>query len=246
LAGGTVLVPEVSASGGGPDLVDIGGLGALRGITSDRDALIVGAGVTLAALERATIAPPALRAAAAAIGNPHVRHAGTVGGNVAFRMPYANLPPLLIALGANVVLAAPGSEGLVAIDRIATEGVPQRHLITAVRVPIESERRAGFRKFEWRRSSGRTLVTVAASAVVVDGAAHAPRVAVGGICKHARRLPRTEAFLEGRTLDERTLEEASRLALDEVVSDVSEPPSETYRRRLVAAGVSSTLREIAA
>src|SRR5262245_10431181 len=114
LAGGTVLVPEMMAEGRGPSLVDIRGITGLRELRREDGALVLGALVTLAEVADGVPELPALQAAALQVGNPHVRRAGTVGGNVAFRMPYANLPPVLMALAAEVVLVGPEGEARVA------------------------------------------------------------------------------------------------------------------------------------
>jgi CO/xanthine dehydrogenase FAD-binding subunit len=245
LAGGTVLVPEMMAEGRGPSLVDIGGLAELRGIRRGDAALVVGALVTLAELAGGAPERPALQAAASVVANPHVRLVGTVGGNVAFREPYPNLPPALMALAAEVVLAGPDGEERVSVETIAAQGVPRGRLIVAVRVPLDRPRRAGFRKYAWRHSSGRTLVSVGAGLELRDGVALEPRLAVGGICQHPRRLPRAEARLAGRPLDGAAIAEAARIAADEVPADVTAPPSAAYRRRLVAAGVRAALAEAA-
>jgi CO/xanthine dehydrogenase FAD-binding subunit len=246
LAGGTVLVPEMMSAGAGPSLVDIGGLAGLRGIRRDGSALVIGALVTLAELSAGVPELPALQAAASQVANPHVRLVATVGGNVAFRLPYPNLPPVLMALAAEVVLAGSGGDEVVSIDRIALDGVPRDRLITAVRVPLDRPRHAGFRKYAWRHSSGRTLVSVGVGLEVSGRGAADPRLAVGGICQHPRRLPRTEARLVGRPLDADAIEEAARMAAEEVVADVDAPPSASYRRRLVAAGVRAALADVLA
>jgi carbon-monoxide dehydrogenase medium subunit len=244
LAGGTVLVPEMMAAGAGPQqLVDIGGLDGLRGIRRDGSTLVIGALVTLAELANGAPELPAVQAAASEVANPHVRLVGTVGGNLAFRQPYPNLPPVLMALAADVVLAGPNGEEIIPIDQVAHEGVPRGRLITAVSVPLGRSRRAGFRKYAWRQSSGRTLVSVGVGLEMKGGVVAEPRVAVGGICQHPRRLPRAEAYLLGRPWRSDALDDAARIAAEEVIADVQAPPSSSYRRRLVAAGVRAALAD---
>jgi CO/xanthine dehydrogenase FAD-binding subunit len=240
LAGGTVLVPEAVRRGDGPDVVDVSRIAALHELTAG-PIVRIGAMVTLARIATAPelAALTALAAAAAEVGNPHVRLRGTLGGNLGYRAPYPNLPPALIALDATVILAGAGGERAVAIEELARTGPPTGALIVRVEIAGDAARSA-FRKFAWRRSSGRTLVSVA-----VGGRREAPRVVVGGLCRHAVRLPEVEALLAGRAWTRSLADEAALRAAEVAPADVPEYPSPAYRRRLVAAGVRSALGEAA-
>jgi CO/xanthine dehydrogenase FAD-binding subunit len=260
LAGGTVIVPEAVRRGEGPDVVDISRIEALHELTMrpavgpiarpiTRPIVRIGAMVTLARLARlarVTDAPElagltALGAAAAEVGNPHVRLRGTLGGNLGYRAPYPNLPPALIALDATAVLADAGGERAITVEELVRTGPPAGALIVRIEIEIAGDAaRSAFRKFAWRRSSGRTLVTVA-----VGGTPARPRVAVGGLCRHAVRLPGVEALLAGRAWTPDLVREAAARAAGEAPADVAEFPPPIYRRRLVAAGIRRALDEIA-
>jgi CO/xanthine dehydrogenase FAD-binding subunit len=107
LAGGTVVAPEVALLGFSGTFVDLGQLRELATISGDSER-----GAKLGALvrnEQLLTAPElagytALKQAAHSIGNPHVRRAGTVGGNIALRLPTTSLPPALLVLDAMVEL----------------------------------------------------------------------------------------------------------------------------------------------
>jgi carbon-monoxide dehydrogenase medium subunit len=240
LAGGTVIVPEAVRRGDGPDLVDISRLEPLHELTSG-PVVRIGAMVTLAqiALAPALASLAALPAAGSEVANPHVRLRGTLGGNLGYRAPYPNLPPALIALGAIAVLADARGERTLAIEDLARTGPPAGSIIVRVEIARDAPRSA-FRKFAWRRSSGRTLVTVA-----VGGTRDAPRVVVGGLCQHAVRLPRVEALLAGRAWTDSVIDEAAHRGAADAPADVAEFPPASYRRRLVAAGVRRVLDELA-
>src|SRR5438876_6837720 len=95
LAGGTVVVPILALSGGvGDTVVDLGHIAELREIADDGVHLRCGAMVSLARIG----ASPELRKkytglaqAAAAVGNPQVRRAATIGGNVALGVATADI-----------------------------------------------------------------------------------------------------------------------------------------------------------
>jgi carbon-monoxide dehydrogenase medium subunit len=239
LAGGTVIVPEAIRRGEGPDVIDISRIAALHGLTV-QPVVRIGAMVTLARIASAPelAGCPALQAASAEVANPHVRLRGTLGGNLGYRAPYPNLPPILIALDAMAVLADPAGARTIAVEDLVRSGPPRGSLIVGVEIAAGAPR-AAFRKFAWRRSSGRTLVTVA-----VGGSRDAPRVVVGGLCSHAMRLPRVEHLLAGRPWTSAVADEAARLAAEDAIADVPEFPPPGYRRRLVAAGVRSAVLEI--
>ena len=239
LAGGTVIVPEAVRRGEGPDVIDISRIAALHALTV-QPVVRIGAMVTLARIASAPELAgfPALQEAAAEVANPHVRLRGTIGGNLGYRAPYPNLPPILIALDAMAVIAEAAGERAIAVEELVRSGPPRGSLIVGVELAAGAPR-AAFRKFAWRRSSGRTLVTVA-----VGGSRAAPRVAVGGLCRHAMRLPQVERLLAGRPWTSALADEAARLAAEDATADVPEFPPAAYRRRLVAAGVRSAVLEV--
>ena len=106
LAGGQTLIPAMKLRLAQPgNVVDLGAIAGLRGITKVDGALRIGAMTTHAAVaESADVkaAIPGLAALAAGIGDPHVRNRGTIGGSVANNDPGADYPAGLLALGATV------------------------------------------------------------------------------------------------------------------------------------------------
>lgn len=104
LAGGQSLLPAMKLRIARPSLlVDIGGLG-LSGPEERDGELVIGALTTWGELERAeALRRPAYRAlaeCAAGIGDLQVRNLGTIGGGVAHADPAADMPAVLLALGA--------------------------------------------------------------------------------------------------------------------------------------------------
>src|ERR1700724_371486 len=106
IAGGTILVPEIARDGGaGRILVDIGGLPQLREIAFTQDMAELGATVTadsIASHPQVQRDLTALGQAAGAIGNPQVRRAATLGGNVAVASATSDLCPALLSLDAEI------------------------------------------------------------------------------------------------------------------------------------------------
>jgi carbon-monoxide dehydrogenase medium subunit len=107
LAGGMTLLPTMKQRLASPaNLIDIGKLDGLAGIELKGRSLVIGA--TTRHVDVATSAVvqenlPALADLAGHIGDPHVRHMGTLGGSVANNDPNADYPAGCLGLGATIV-----------------------------------------------------------------------------------------------------------------------------------------------
>lgn len=107
LAGGHTLLPTMKQRLAAPGaLVDLGACADLKGIARKGRTVVIGAMSTHAEVAESAVvqeAIPGLAWLAAQIGDPHVRHRGTIGGSVANNDPAADYPAALLALGATVV-----------------------------------------------------------------------------------------------------------------------------------------------
>jgi carbon-monoxide dehydrogenase medium subunit len=248
IAGGTVLTPEVAREGRVGRVVDIAGIAALRELRVDAQGATIGALVSndeLSSHPEIARDYAALFQAAGRIGNPHVRRAGTVGGNLVWALPRACLPPAMLVLDAEVNLRAVQGASTLPIAKFLSQGLPKHALVESVHLPLPDGRRSGFLKYEWRRATAMALVIVAVSTRRDSaGVLNEPRVAAAGLCR-ARRLPAAEAMLAGHKLDNSLIDEVARAAAAEPpFEERGTAPGETYRRRLVAAGVRQLLSEI--
>lgn len=110
LAGGQTLVPTMKARLAAPsDLVDVSGVAEMRGIVVDGRKVTIGAAMTHAEVaEHAELRGlcPAICDLAANIGDPAVRHRGTIGGSVANNDPAADYPAAMLALQAVITTNA--------------------------------------------------------------------------------------------------------------------------------------------
>ena len=149
LAGGQTLLPTMKQHLAAPsDLVDLGGVSDLVGIKIEGNHLVIGAMTTHAAVASSDTvqkAIPALACLAAGIGDPAVRHRGTIGGSVANNDPAADYPSAVLALGATVVTnnrEIPADEFFAGMFSTALE---DGEIITAVKFP--QPERAAYSKF---------------------------------------------------------------------------------------------------
>ncbi len=102
LSGGMTLIPTLKQRLAAPsDVIDLGGIGALSGITDNGNTISVGA-MTRHAEVAASNAIPALAALAGQIGDAHVRNRGTIGGSIANSDPAADYPAAVVALDSTI------------------------------------------------------------------------------------------------------------------------------------------------
>src|SRR5437879_11027273 len=106
VAGGMTLIPTLKLRLAKPSqLVDLGAIPALKGISEDGDAVVIGAMTRHAEVNRSAVvkrAIPALAAMAGMIGDPAVRNRGTLGGSIANNDPAPDYPAAVVALNAVV------------------------------------------------------------------------------------------------------------------------------------------------
>jgi carbon-monoxide dehydrogenase medium subunit len=143
LAGGQSLIPSLSLRLQAPSvLIDISGIEEMRGIGIDDGLLRIGAltrhAEMLTSPEIARHAP-LLRLAAPHVAHPAIRNKGTIGGSLALADPAAEFPAVVLALDAELEIAAPAGRRRVKADGFFTglyeTGLEPGEILTAVLVP---------------------------------------------------------------------------------------------------------------
>jgi aerobic carbon-monoxide dehydrogenase medium subunit len=169
LAGGHSLLPMMKVRLARPAvLIDIARLPGLSGIKIDGAELVIGATTRhaeLASSELLRAQAPILAYAAAQVGDPQIRHRGTIGGSLAHSDPSADLPMTLVALGGSVEITGPSGLRVVGADDFFTgpfeSALGPDELLSAVRVPRGGSVPWGYQKFT-RRANDWAIVGVAA------------------------------------------------------------------------------------
>jgi len=172
LAGGHSLLPMMKLRLAQPAvLIDIGNVPELAGIAATADELVIGATTRHASLASSDLVrteAPLLARAASLVGDPQIRHRGTIGGSLAHADPAADLPMALVALGGTVELTGPGGTRQVSADDFFIgyfeTALAEAELLTAVRVPRRPGVPWGYQKFV-RRANDWAIVGAAA----IDG-----------------------------------------------------------------------------
>jgi carbon-monoxide dehydrogenase medium subunit len=171
LAGGHSLLPMMKLRLAAPEvLVDITRVPDLHGIMIDGDELVIGATTRhadVASSELVRTDAPLLAHAASLVGDPQIRHRGTIGGSVAHADPAADMPLAIVVLGASLELTGPGGTRTVSADDFFTgyfeTALGEGELLTAIRVPRRPDEPWGYQKFV-RRANDWAIVGAAATA----------------------------------------------------------------------------------
>ncbi len=226
LAGGHSLLPMMKLRLAAPEvLIDIGRLTELSGITSENGELVIGATTRHADLAASALVrerAPLLAHAAGLVGDPQIRHRGTIGGSLAHADPAADLPMALVALGGSVELSGPGGTRTVTADDFFTgyfeTALEPDELLTAVRVPSRPGQPWGYQKFV-RRANDWAIVGVAA----VDG-----RIALANMGPVPLRATAAEQALAGGA----SVAEAAELAAEGTSPGEDIHADRAYRQHL--------------
>ena len=206
LAGGHSLLPLMKLRLAEPrHLVDIRRIPGLSGVREEGGALVIGAATPHHVLEQSRLVRerlPMVSEAAAQIGDAQVRNMGTIGGSLAHADPSADLPAVMLALGAELVAVGPKGRHAIPVDRffvkLFTTSLSPGELLTEIRVPLPPAGSGGaYAKFP-HPASRYAVVGVAALVTVSAGKISAARVAITGVGAKAVRATATEAALAGK------------------------------------------------
>jgi carbon-monoxide dehydrogenase medium subunit len=241
LAGGHSLIPAMKLRIARPALiVDIGRLDDLRYVREVGDKIAIGALTRHAELAADTVLAQhcaVISHAAEGIGDPQVRHRGTIGGSVAHGDPASDFCSILLTLDAEFVAHGPDGERTLAAAEFFSgpfqTALQQREVLTEIQVP--KVERAVYLKHV-RRSQDWATVGVAAAEVA--GGVHVGLTSMGGTPLRARAVE--QAFAGGASAAD-----AAAHAAEE-----AEPPSDAsgsseYRAHLAQVLVRRALEQLA-
>ena len=252
IAGGTALMLMMKAGVFRPRrLVSLRKLGERYArIAAGADgALAIGAMTPLAAVERSVEvarAAPVIPRAMRRLSNIRVRNVATVGGNLAHGDPHMDLPPVLIALGAEVAVIGPKGERTIAVENLFAgyfeTVLAKNELIAELRIPAQGKSRAAYLKVTTGSAEDWPALGVAVALEAEARAVKSARVVVSAATEKATRIAAAEKALAGATVDDKILARAGDAAAAEVecISDVR--GSAAYKRELVRVYVARAVR----
>jgi CO/xanthine dehydrogenase FAD-binding subunit len=233
LAGGTHVMPRINTEAHDTaTLVSLRRAG-LAGIEVDDGRATIGAATTLSRVgadERLAFLRPVVES----IASPTIRNLATVGGNLFVEQPYGDLAVALLALDAEVEVAASGGTAIRPVADVLERGLAPGEIVTAVRFALPGDGDWRYTKAMRRRLNSASIVTVAA-------VLSAPRVALGGAGRRPVRAPSAEAVLAGGPLDRERAAAAGAAALDDAEPFTDAYASAWYRARVLPVHVRRAL-----
>ncbi len=226
LAGGTDLMVQWEAGVRPPParVLNLKGLAELADLKMDGKTLVIGAGVTHAALRRSTLVrkhAPALADAAATVGGAQIQALGTIGGSIGNASPAGDMAPSLLVANAQAEVASVRGArkiplpnfivGYRKLDLAPDELIVRFHLEAMPDGACE-----GWRKLGPRAAQAISKVMGSYRGKMENGHVGAFAVALGSVAPTAIRLHGIEQWITGKKLDANTLNEAEKRAAEEV------------------------------
>jgi len=243
LAGGHSLLPLMKLRLASPSvLIDVGRVSDLSYIRDEGDHVAIGAltrhhDVQRSSLLASTI--PLLPFVAGLVGDPQVRHRGTIGGSLAHGDPASDLPAAVLALGGTLVITGSAGARLVAASEFFVgfleTAIGPDELLTEIRLPKTGGAGWSYQKFN-RRAQDWAIVGVAAVGAAAGGGVALVNMASVPV----RALSVTSAVLAGASAAE-----AASHAVDglDPVGDLNASPE--FRRHLATVLTRRALEEVA-
>ena len=244
LAGGHSLLPLMKLRLAQPTvLVDIGRVSDLSYVNDGGDHVAIGALTRHMDVENSDLLRqhvPLLAHAASHVGDPQVRHRGTIGGSIAHADPASDLPATTLALGATyVVQGANGTREIAASDfyqGFLTSALEPDEMLTEIRVPKMNGAGWSFQKFTRRAQD---WATVGVAAWRGDGGSGVGLVNMASVPVLATSV--SNALAGGASIDD-----AAELANAETDPQSDINASVDYRKHLAKVLVKRALTEAAA
>jgi CO/xanthine dehydrogenase FAD-binding subunit len=246
LAGGTAL--HFMQTKTPVTAVDITRLG-LSYIRQEAGFFRIGAATPLSDLQRYRGPRWALHEICRRISTHQVRNVSTIGGNICRIFPWADLPVVLLAMNARMVIYS-GTETEVPADEYFAAQPAKRfqggNLLVAVKVPA-LQAHHGFGSVKATRNAAAfSLVTVAALLELKDGRISSARVAAGSAIPFPHRLPSVEAALAGREPVTAVFKEAAAKASADTRWCAREGMTADYIKQLAEVSLLDALEKAAA
>jgi carbon-monoxide dehydrogenase medium subunit len=240
IAGGHSLIPMMKLRLATPShLIDLAGIGELKGVSADGEDIVIGAMTTqheLIASEALAARLPVIRETALLIADPQVRYVGTLGGNVANGDPGNDMPALMMALGATYVLRGKGGERRIAARNYyygayATAAVSDE-ILTAVRItPPPAGHGYAYEKLK-RKVGDYATAAAAAILTVSKGAVATCAVSLTNVADTPLFAETAAQAVIGSKLDKATLARAAAAAEAIAKPATDGRGSAEYRRKM--------------
>lgn len=240
LAGGHSLIPLMKTRLASPEhLVDLSGIGGLKGITVEGNEIVIGAMTTqyeLISSSELEQRLPIIAETSKLIADPQIRYKGTFGGNVANGDPGNDMPALMMCLGATYsVSGTNGSRDIPARDFYQGAyftSLEHGDIVTAVRIPIPAAGH-GYAYEKLKRKVGDYATAAAAVVLTMEGGTcTSASIGLTNVSETPLWASDAAALLVGTSLDKASVDAAvaAAEAITEPASDMRGPAE--YRTKM--------------
>jgi len=241
LAGGQSLVPMMNLRIVKPAvIIDINRVPGLADVRVDGGELVIGALARHAALLESELVAkhcPLMAEAYPSVAHGPIRNRGTLGGNISHADPASEMPAVLAACEAKIVVRSAKKSRTVSateffIGALATV-LADGEMVTEIRIPIARPGQGAAWEETTNRRGDFAMAGVGAVVTVAGGKCTQAAIAVAGMEQPGARLPAVEKQLVGKALDEAAIASAARKASADVRPGSSYHADESYKRELV-------------
>lgn len=243
LAGGHSLIPAMKLRLSQPEhLIDIGKITSLAYINEEPDVLTIGTLTSYRQIEQSEVLQryfPILPEGTSMIGDQQVRNRGTIGGSVAHSDPAADMPGIVLALKATLLVQGPSGTRTIAIDDFFvdtfTTALEPDEILIEIRIQLPAAHT--YSAYEKLANKASHYAIAGCAAVITldeNNICSAASIAITGAATSTLRASAVEEALLGKSLDTTTIAEASSHAAEgaDIVADIH--GSEAYRRQMTA------------
>jgi carbon-monoxide dehydrogenase medium subunit len=241
LAGGHSLIPMMKLRLAAPEhLVDLGGIGDIKGIRADGADIVIGAMTTqheLIASELLGSKLPLLRETSLLIADPQVRYMGTLGGNVANGDPGNDMPAVMMCLGASYHVAGKSGERKIAARDFYKgaydTALSTSEIVTAIRIPAPPAGH-GYAYEKLKRKVGDYATAAAAVLLTISGGKVATcSIGLTNVADTPLWAEQAAKVLIGSALDAATVKKAA-TAAEAITSPASDNHGPAHYRTKMA------------
>ena len=212
--------------------------------------LSVGALASLSSLEQSPTvrrAFPVITRTLRTLSNVRVRNVATLGGHLAHADPHMDLPPVLMALDAQLTAVSVNGERRMAVADLFTgyyeTALAPGELISAVQIPGQTGRRSAYVKCTTRTADDWPTLGIAVSLKTDGQVIEDARVVVSAATEKPLRLAAAEAALRGQTVTDTLLARAGEAAAAETETVGDARGSAAYKREMLRVHAGRAIRQ---
>ncbi len=232
--------------------LDLSYIDELKGICEADGYIHIGAMTTHRDISRSELVHKSgdvLAQAVATIGSPLIRNLATIGGNISHASPSGDsIPPLMVLNGEFCLTKTSSQRWIPATKYFTGPGKTIRaddELLTAIRFrPTAGDYFHLWQKLGQRKALACSKASMAFVALLKDGVISDARIACGAVAPTVVRCPGTQEFLEGRKLDNETVDRAVQLVMTEVKPIDDLRSTGEYRTHAVGCLLDKALRSL--